>query len=278
VDASRTQPAEVEKTKKHEILVLTAMAITKMTNPLTSKLFIDWSSDLQYIISDCHISISNFEQLASKLNVDPQYARLNGFLDHLLVQYYFTVVTQLAKLFCDGQQHQRLERFMNRIGEMPTPNFVLKHFDENKIDPVHKGLNRYWKSTDEMHFCLRATKARLKATDKIVKRLKECRNQVIAHTDPLFNRENAEINAPSITELKTLAVLAGDVYNTIQIGLGRGCFCFDVTNSWDIDSIFQGWTGHMELRRLTAELDRMGGKGILNRDRATGELTMEPMS
>lgn len=244
---------------------------------LTEQEFKSWTDDLQYIIFDCHISLANHKALYYYLYEGPEWRPIVGFLDHLRTQYYFTLVTQLAKVFCEGSQHLRLSALISRIGMRPVQDFIVQQFEYNKTDVRRKRLPQFWKNEEEMRSGLKEINAKIKVCSPMVSRLKKCRNQVVAHTDHQHLRGMAERNAPSVDELESLVRTAAEVYNAIMAGLSMGSFSFDTTRSWDIEGIFRGWKGFLELHKVKGQVMRMEGVGIIRMDRASGKLTVEPL-
>jgi|JI9StandDraft_2_1071091.scaffolds.fasta_scaffold138788_2 hypothetical protein len=249
-----------------------------MSTPgLTEQEFKEWSDDLQYIIWDCHISLQNFEALAKHLHRGAEWIPISGFLDHLRTQYYFTLVTQLAKLFCEGDHALRFTALMNRLAAPPVSSFVLGRLEHNTRDSIHARLPQFWKSEQEMRDGLKRLKQGIAKQKAVIERLHKCRNKVIAHTDSIQQRQSAEQAAPTVSELKELAKLAAEIHNLIQAGLGLGSFSFDTTGSWDIEPVFRGWSGHVELHNLKGELMRMGYAGLIALDRASFDLKVVPL-
>jgi hypothetical protein len=244
---------------------------------LTEQEFKEWSDDLQYIILDCHISLQNFEALAPHLHKGADWMPISGFLDHLRTQYYFTLVTQLAKLYCEGDQALRFTALMSRLAAPPVSPYVLERFQHNRRIDTHARLPQFWKNVQDMRDGFRGLKHSIATQRAVIKRLRNCRNKVIAHTDGTQQRRAAEQEAPTVAELKELAKLAAETHNLIQAGLGLGSFSFDTTDSWGIEPVFRGWSGYVELHHLKGELMRMGSAGLITLDHASFKLKVVPV-
>lgn len=189
---------------------------------LTEQEFKEWSDDLRYIIWDCHISCKNFEALTPYLHKGADWQPISGFLDHLRTQYFFTLVTQLAKVYCEGEHSLRFTALMGRLSASPISSFVEGRFRHNASDQVHVRFPQFWKREDEMRVGLKDLRKEINKHMAVVERLRKCRNQVIAHTDSVQERRSAEVGAPTLSELKVLAKQAAEIHNLIQAGLGFG--------------------------------------------------------
>jgi|GEM_PF-6584153 len=247
------------------------------TTAITEQEFNEWSNDLKYIILDCHISIKNFEALLPFLHKSADWQPISGFLDHLRTQYYFTLVTQLTKLFWEGAHSLRFTALMQRLQAPPLSPFIRDRFLRNSRDSMHAKFPQFWKSEKEMREGMKLLKRNIQSNKTVIERLGRCRNEVIAHTDNIHQRSSAEQSAPSVSELKVLAEVAADSYNRIQAGLGLGSFTFDATGSWDIEMVFRGWSGYIELHNLKGELMRMGYAAGIKLDQASFKLKVDPL-
>jgi hypothetical protein len=166
---------------------------------------------------------------------------------------------------------------MKRLATPPVSSFIVERLQHNMQDSRRARLPQFWKSEQEMCDGLKHLKQEIAKQRTVIERLQKCRNKTIAHTDFTQERHSAEQAAPTVSELKELAKLAAETHNLIQAGLGLGSVSFDTTGSWNIEPVFRGWAGHVELHNLKGELRRMGCAGLIALDRASFKLKIAPL-
>lgn len=244
--------------------------------PLSQQEFDKWLSELQYIIFDCHISIRNLEKITARRITDHDWRPVSGFLDHLRTQYYFTLITQLAKLFCDGKQDLRFNRLIGRLNHSTPAPFIKQYLLNTSTDVCRSRMSYCWNDEIAMKQGLSELQARLHVFKSSIVLLKRCRDENIAHVSPKSNPENP---VPSISELSQLVALSDEVFTAIRSGLGMPHIGFDSDHSWSIEPIFNGWCDSLELHNLGRQLRLIHpvghGEVYLEYDHKTGSLTIQ---
>ncbi|MBL7958205.1 MAG: hypothetical protein JNM49_09600 [Flavobacteriales bacterium] len=246
--------------------------------PLSQGEFEKWIGEVQYIIFDCHISSRNLLKLVSRPPDGLEWREISGFLDHLRTQYYFTLTTQLAKLFCDGRQDYRLQRLVARMRASFTSPFIRKRLEANALDERKSILPYCWNDKAAMASGLDHLEDIIAQHDDLIQFLKRTRDNHIAHTSA--SSSPSEI-APSPQQLTQLVALANQVYTDLRSGLGMAHVSFDTDHSWNIDPVFAGWKKLVELHSLKRDLFRIhrGGKGpvFMECSNETGRIQIRAM-
>jgi hypothetical protein len=240
---------------------------------MTEERYKDWTREQEHIIRDCHIVRANLDKVHDHMFRE-EYDGLHGFLVHLRSQYYFTLATQLAKLFCEGQHHLSFPKLLSEL-RASDGHFLTARFQQNMANRNQRELPKNWENADELRIGLAVINQNMSAKSQPIEKLKNLRNRVYAHTDHKEKREHARANAPYVSEVSELIDLAAEIYHEINCNLGFSAMAFDVIQSWDISPVFDSWRNSRDFQHFKQELlDQKSGEAIVTMNRATGIVSL----
>ena len=250
----------------------------RKTSPLTKDEFNSWLEKIEHITLDCNVSSRNLEKLDKRHFHSPEWQGISGFLSHLWTQYYFTLITQLAKLFCDGKQDLRLALLVQRLRATSTSPFIVNGLMANLHDECKSVLPYCWNDKTEMSAGLTAIERSLHTQANVIEQLKKIRNEHIAHTSASNDGTNV---APSIHQVVQLVALAKQIITDVRAGLGMASLSFETDHAWSIDPLFEGWENRNNILDLRLNLFRLHPKGngqvFLECNGTTGYLRIGPI-
>lgn len=205
---------------------------------LSLREYISWRNDARRIIHDCVISYLNFTRLYEPRTEVERWHLSHGFFQHLRAQYFFTLTTQLAKLF-DDHRHQK-RNFIQLLTRLKIESYdqdLLHALDQNKTHPCPD--RRICQHRDELVIEADKLLALITAFAKRIQNVVDYRNRATAHTDPRLHHSDL-----TTKDIGDLVALAEFVFNEVELKIMDQQFDFRRMEGWKVDPILAAWVAN----------------------------------
>jgi len=197
--------------------------------------------DLFPVMLDCQQQVSNLEFLERKSLSIGQGTWIHSFFNQLHHQYYFILVTQMAKVLDNAGTNQRisLPTLLTKLGSSQTDStsfdgFFAKHAKSRlgmfRLPPT----SHRWSSFVEVQADMKSVRDRFKEHRDTIKRIIDQRNTMMAHTDP----DRPDFAYIPLSDLRSVFEVAMDIWSTLANNLHpRLTFDFTPANCWQLQNL-----------------------------------------
>jgi len=191
----------------------------------------DWLSDLQNIILDVEINISNIHILINQKNKFTTEVFDFGFYDCYVSQSYFICVIQLSKLFSNSSnQKKSFHKLFNKLENFKYDKPLLELLDNNR------GEEDLFSDLEKIKKYISIQRQEILVNEDVIKKIELRRDKVYAHSD--LKPKSNFIQPEKLKDIEKLKTTAVNIYNSIISGFYDKCFLFDSSkNSWSIQPI-----------------------------------------
>ncbi|MBP6390131.1 MAG: hypothetical protein KA352_04485 [Flavobacteriales bacterium] len=214
-----------------------------------------WFNAAEQILLDCRASVENSKRIQHPQSHSERKFLEQGFTQHLLQQYWFTLVTQTAKFFVPSRDnYTSFDRLIETCRQLPLPPYYVDKLTKNLPDRdrwygIHK-----WGTRIEMLNALQLMEDKMKDREiaSIFQKLTQWRHHATAHTA----LQEPSASQPTFQDLDRLTMLADDLFSTIRAGFGyahldtliKGIETHYLLRMWDMGQKFEKLSVHLSIK------------------------------